>query len=98
MAKASVTTSKRLFYALDSLSKNTWIDVIVDRAMAEIGEGATDEQLADLIQGWIGPVLLMRNDRPFNIRPAMNFFDDRNSDHEGVIRYPRPGTTKGETS
>jgi hypothetical protein len=41
--------------------------VLVDRATAELGEGATDRQLAALIQAWADPVLRARNDKPVSL-------------------------------
>ena len=49
---------------LDKLPKNTWIEFAVDRARAEIGEDATDEDIAALIQTQIGPICRHRGDSP----------------------------------
>lgn len=85
--KASVLASSRLFYAMDKLSKNALIDLIVDRARAEIGEDADDESVAELIEGWIRPVANVRNDRSLSLRSAMADLDAKNADY---IRKQQP--------
>lgn len=62
--KASVLASRPLHYALDSLSKNTLIDFVVDLARAELGEDACDDAVVAWIQGRIDPVVRVRGDKP----------------------------------
>lgn len=69
--QATVFCSRRLFYGMDKLSKNALIDILIDRAKAEIGENATDEQLADTIQQWITPVAQYRNDKAPMLRACL---------------------------
>lgn len=61
--KVSDYTSKRLHRVLDKLSKNTWIELAVDRAKATIGEDSTDDQIIDVLEEWLSPVCRMRGDR-----------------------------------
>lgn len=90
MAKPSVMASSRLFRALDQLSKNTWIDVVVYQAMIEHtkehfavpianpGEGdVADEDVAAMIQLWLDPVLAIRNGKPQSIARMMADRDAR---------------------
>jgi len=65
--KRSEMTTFRLHRVLDKLSKNTWIELAVDRARAEIGEDAPDEAIMDLIQTWLDPVCRFRGDRPVDL-------------------------------
>lgn len=66
---------RRLAYALGRLGKDALIDLVIDRARVEIGDDASDEALADAIQGWIDPVLWARRDRPMSIRGTMEAQD-----------------------
>jgi hypothetical protein len=58
--KAPVLASRQLHFAMDKLSKNFLIDLVVDRVRAEIGENADDETIARTVQAWIRPVGRMR--------------------------------------
>jgi uncharacterized protein (UPF0210 family) len=70
--KGLAIASHRLGYALDKLSKNALIDIIADRATAEVGEDcATDEMLANTIQEWIEPVTRVRGDRRVELRSLL---------------------------
>lgn len=69
--KVCVLASRELAYALDKLSKNALIDLVVDRARAEIGEEEADDAVAELIQGWIGPVSRARGDRAVDLLAAI---------------------------
>jgi hypothetical protein len=72
--KASVFASVPLWAALDKLSKNALLDLVVDRARAELGETATDDSILETIQGWIGPVQRQRGDKPINLLAAHDHF------------------------
>lgn len=79
--KRRILTSPRLGYALDKLSKNALIDLVADLADLEFGEGeATDEQVAVIIQGWLGPILRVRKDRPVSLIDLMTKFDASEED------------------
>jgi hypothetical protein len=73
--KACVLTSRRLAYALDHLSKNALIELVADRARAQIGAEMPDEQLAAEIQEWLNPVVRERGDRPVNLIGCMAKLD-----------------------
>ena len=77
--KTTVICSRRLHYALDNLSKNTLIDILVDRAKLETGndnsDDATDEQIADVIQEWAAGVTAVRADRCPDFRAAIDRID-----------------------
>lgn len=73
--KASVFASRRLWYAIDKMSKNALIDMVVDRVRAEIGEDASDEAIAEKVQEWLGPVARERGDRPVSLLGAMQHLD-----------------------
>lgn len=73
--KACILASRTLAFALDELSKNALIDLIVDRAQAQIGAEMSDEQLAREIQGWIDPVIRVRGDRPVSLARAFARLD-----------------------
>ena len=80
--KATMIASRRLHYALDSLSKNALIDILTDRAIAQVGEDrATDEMLANTIQGWINPVQIVRNDRRIELRSLLARLDQKEEEY-----------------
>ena len=55
-SKGTILAGRRLTYALDRLSKDALIDLIVDRARTEIGEDACDEDIADLVQMFVAAI------------------------------------------
>lgn len=71
--KACVLASSELAFALDRMSKNTMIDLVVDRARAELGEDASDDEVADLLENWARPVFQARGDQTgaFRVRTAL---------------------------
>jgi hypothetical protein len=69
--KACVLASRKLAIALDELSKNALIDLVVDRARAELGEDAEDDVVAALIEGWIIPTSHARGDRLVSLSAVM---------------------------
>jgi hypothetical protein len=73
--KPTVLASGALRYALESLSKNQLIDLIVDRVGAEIGEEASDLDVANKIQEWLTPVFALRNDRAVSLPTKMRKWD-----------------------
>jgi hypothetical protein len=74
--------------ALDGLSKNTLIDLVVDRVRAEIGEDASEDRVAEQIQEWLGPVAMARGDKPVSIAGRLRTWDKAAADH--VARYGDP--------
>jgi hypothetical protein len=106
MAKPSVMASRRLFYALDQISKNTWIDVIVNHAKVRCllnprsgGVGPTDEDIADVIQAMLDSALAVRNDKPQSIARMVTQYDAcieryKAARRGGVIPLARPGDAK----
>lgn len=79
--KGLVIAPRRLGYALDALSKNALIDLVADRAMAQIGAEMSDEQLAAEIQGWLSPVIRERGDRPVSLSGLMAKLDKNDEDY-----------------
>ena len=79
--KGLALATRRIGYALDALSKNALIDLVVDRARAEIGEDTTDEDLANRIQDWIDPVTRARGDRPITLRVLISRLDKNDEDY-----------------
>jgi hypothetical protein len=79
--KACVLTSRRLAYALDHLSKNALIELIVDRARAQIGLESSDEELATEINQWLAPVARERDDRPINLVALIARLDRNDEDY-----------------
>lgn len=65
--KMTVFASRRLQYAIDKLSKNALIDVLVHRAIEKIGVGASDEQIASVLQEWIAAPCHNRGDRGLSL-------------------------------
>ena len=72
--KATVIASRLLAGAIHAMSKNALLDILVDRAIQEAGEGASDDQLAAIIQSWAEPVLRVRSDPVPNIAGRMRRF------------------------
>jgi hypothetical protein len=79
--KASVFASRRLWFAIDRLSKNALIDLVVDRSRAQIGEDASDEQIADYLQPQINTVQRERGDRPLSLMATMCHLDKDDEDY-----------------
>ncbi len=79
--RAPVLASRRLWFALDRLSKNTLIDILVDRARAEDGEEAKDADVARRIQRWLRPVCRLRGDREPKLLDAMARLDKASEEY-----------------
>lgn len=80
--KASVFAGRRLHYAIDKLSKNALIDLVVDLAKLDIGEeGATEEALAAKITEWMGPISRARGDRPLDLNAQIVYRDARDEEY-----------------
>lgn len=58
-------------YALDCLSKNTLIDVLVDLVRAQIGEEASDYQVAAWLQPTINVIMHHRGDPRVDLQKRM---------------------------
>ncbi len=61
------TANRALAWAVDALSKNALADIVVDRIRAEIGEDATDEQIAAMLERWAHPVSVLRGEKTPNV-------------------------------
>lgn len=81
--KSTVICSRRLHYAMDKLSKNFLIDLVIDGIIAEIGEGVSDEQIADALQSRLETISLHRKDRVVSLRSELARLDKIN---EGYLR------------
>ena len=86
-SKGTILAGRRLTYALDRLSKDALIDLIVDRARTEIGEDACDEDIADLVQMWANPVMRIREDRAVFLRGMLTRLDRIDAE---VLRREQP--------
>ncbi len=72
--KAMVFGGPALSLAMNNLTKQALADIVVDRATAELGEGATDSQIAALVQTWADPVLRARGDKPISLADLLNLW------------------------
>lgn len=82
MAGKSMTmASRRLAYAVDKVSKNALADLVIDRIRIEIGDAATDEQIAATLAEWFGPVWRMRGDKPVSFVGEMERLDRNDADY-----------------
>ena len=88
--KAVTRGTARMAYALDALSKNARADVLLERAQAELGEEATDDQLAALMQTWLDPVLRLRGDKSVNLATWAARFDRYQDDYRRRIAAANP--------
>lgn len=79
--KATVFASPRLDYAMQQLSKNTLIDLMLDRVRAEIGADADDETIAAKVQEWLSPVCNHRGDKPPRLIHRLETWDRYEADH-----------------
>lgn len=61
--KAPVFCGRALYYTLDEVTKNQWIDFAVDMARAELGEDATDDQIVAYLQPKLDVVWRQRYDK-----------------------------------
>lgn len=66
-----LTDSKQLRLALDSLTKNTAIDMLLDLCHQEIGELASDMEIANWFTQTLEPVARVRGDKPINFAGVM---------------------------
>jgi hypothetical protein len=73
--KVTVVASDRLADALDHLNKSALIDLVVDRARAEIGEDTTDEDVANYLQPAVDTLCLLRGDPRVELRVRIARFD-----------------------
>ena len=64
--------SRAMAYAIDALSKNALADIVVDRIRAEMGEDATDQQVAETIERWSHPVAVVRGEKSPGIVTRLN--------------------------
>lgn len=62
--------SREMHHTLDSLSKNTLGDLLMDFASMRTGhtDDCTDEEVLDIIQQHLNVVAPMRGDKPINLR------------------------------
>lgn len=79
--KQMAFASRRLAYALDCMSKNTALDILVDRAHQQLGietanTPADEARVCDVIQSWATPVAAMRGDRISLFTARMEKFDE----------------------
>lgn len=65
--KAPVFCGRALYYTLDEVTKNQWIDFAVDLARAELGELATDTEITAWLQARLNTVWLHRKDKALNL-------------------------------
>lgn len=65
--KAPVFCGRALYYTLDEVTKNQWIDFAVDLARAELGEGAGDTEVTAWLQSRLNTVWLHRKDKQIDL-------------------------------
>jgi hypothetical protein len=87
--KPTVLAGRRLSYAMDKLPKNALIDLIVDRARAEVGAAASDEVVATTIMGWLDPVFRERGDHPVSLTRTMAILDASDEAYEKMHGQPK---------
>ena len=75
--KASVFASGGLFYAMDKISKNTLIDMVLDAAHRELGEEIADERIARHVQQSLDTVARMRGDKPANLLSVLTRWENQ---------------------
>jgi len=86
--KSCVLASKRLEYAIDAVSKATLLDLVVDRARAEIGENATDEAVVELVQKWLDPVVICRGGKIPNLENRLKLIDKASEKYRHLQAKP----------
>lgn len=74
--KATQIASPRIAYALDSMSKNALIDLVVDMSCGAIGEGSNDDAVAASIQPHVNAVCRVRKDKPVSLHAMMQRRDE----------------------
>lgn len=65
--KRCVFASDPVFCAMDCLSKNQLIDLVIDLCRAELGEDASDDAVIGWVTSKIGPTWRMRKDKPVDL-------------------------------
>ena len=79
--KPMATASRALAMAVDVLSKNTLADIVVDRIRAEIGEHATDEQVAKTLERWAHPVATLRGEKTPGVTARLRYIASKDADY-----------------
>ena len=68
MAGKPITRASRaVARVIDSLSKNTIADLLLDRIQGEIGDGAADEEILTNLQPTLDTIAHLRGDKPVNL-------------------------------
>lgn len=65
--KPPIFASPDFCRALECLSKGTLLDLVIDLARKEIGESASELDMAELISAWARPVLIARGHKEEDI-------------------------------
>jgi len=73
--KPMATVGLRMAHAIEALSKNTLADMLVDEILKEIGEDATDEQIAQALQSRVDIIARMRGDKPVKLQSRIDQWD-----------------------
>lgn len=77
--KPSAYASRRLGYALDALSKNALIDIVIELAKQsrwhDYEDESDDATIVCQIQQWLDPVAKARGDRPANLAGRLAQYD-----------------------
>lgn len=73
--KPAVRASDGVAYALVKLSKNAIIDMLVDRAIAQCGEDATEDAIISVLQDWLEPIARLRDEKPLDLVGRLSWFE-----------------------
>ncbi len=65
--KKPAIASLALARVLDKYGKTALIDLVADRARAELGENASDRDVMGLVMRWMVPVSAVRGDRAVDL-------------------------------
>lgn len=76
-----LSDSKPLRYALDKISKNTALDMLLDLCHAEIGELASDLEIANWFTQVLDPVAHVRGDKPLNVAAELAKFSKASAEY-----------------
>lgn len=107
MAGKPITRASRaVARVIDSLSKNTIADLLLDRIQGEIGDGAGDEEILANLQPTLDTVARLRGDKPVNLiglldrlaKSEQRYLADVQSrkDRGLLLAYPRSATSLSE--
>jgi hypothetical protein len=94
--KPCVLASRPLAFALDALSKNALIDILVDVARASVGAEAPDAAIIEWLQPVLDTVAFHRSDPRVNLQAKLDRLKRHNRLYDNLTMSERYPELKGK--